>query len=142
LLEDTASLDELTPNRSFARVANSLVPGVTERVYLVASSDREPISGVVFVFNQQGEAAIGNATNIEPVAGETATNLLYAWISNNDDFESILVANNLGEAAVTATLTARRENGDSQTVTRDIPAHGFLEETASSLFPALGDGAG
>ena len=141
VLRDETSLVGLQPNRPFARVANTLVPGGDEDLYLLAESDGMPISGVTFVFNDLGETAIGNATGVVP--GDTAdSDLMYAWISNNADFESILIANNLGENEVTLNLTARRAEGMPESVTATVPAHGFLRETAASLFPALGDGRG
>ena len=71
------------------------------------------------------------------------TRLLYPWVSNRSgDFEAVLIANNYGEAPVQATLTATRNLNEYQTITRIIPAGGFLREQASSLFPELGSGSG
>lgn len=66
--------------------------------------------------------------------------LLYAWISNNDLFESILIVNNPAAAAAAVTLTATRANGESAVVQRTVPARGFLRESAADLFPTLGSG--
>ena len=68
--------------------------------------------------------------------------LVYAWVSNNDSFESLVIVNNLGDGPAEITLTARRGNGEQETVSRTVEAAGFLNETASSLFPGLGPGAG
>ena len=68
---------------------------------------------------------------------------MYAWISNRADaFESILIANNYGDENLPVTLMATRASGERETVTRTIPAGGFLRENASSLFPKLGSGPG
>lgn len=120
-----------------------LAPG-DENIYMVAESDSEPLTGVAFVFNNVGETAIGNASSVAVDGSDTGmANLLYSWISNNtNQFESILVANNFGDSQATVTLTARRNNGETQTVQRVIPSDGFLEENASTLFPTLGSGPG
>ncbi|MCB1045034.1 MAG: hypothetical protein KDC35_18980 [Acidobacteria bacterium] len=70
------------------------------------------------------------------------TTLIYPWISNNTQFESIVVVVNYGTEDTTATLTAQRRSGPAENVTRLIPARGFLRETAASLFSGLGSGAG
>lgn len=68
---------------------------------------------------------------------------LYPWISNREGaFESILVANNLSNQPLTAQLTALRVDGTSETVNISLPAFGFLEQSASQLFPNLGSGPG
>jgi len=80
----------------------------------------------------------GNGNN-----GTDETTLVYPWVSNNaGQFASTLIANNTEDQPVTVTLTATRNNGESQTVTRQIPADGFLREEASSLFDVLGSGPG
>jgi len=84
------------------------------------------------------------------VAGQTGgggpadeSRLVYPWISNRQNqFESVLVANNYCGEAIQAVLTATRANGESETVVRALPAFGFLEEKASTLFPGLGSGGG
>ena len=68
--------------------------------------------------------------------------LVYAWISNNADFDSLLILNNPGQEAATVTLTARRSTGDPESVTLEIPAQGFMREQASELFQGLGQGPG
>ncbi|MDJ0841335.1 MAG: peptidoglycan DD-metalloendopeptidase family protein [Acidobacteriota bacterium] len=142
LLEDTTTLSSLEPGKPFARTANDLLPDTAENVTLIATSDSEPITGVVFVFNDQGETAIGNADVPAGIGAEADTDLLYAWISSNDAFESILIANNPGNTEADVILTALREDGSTETTTRTIQPHGFLEEKASSLFPAMHGGSG
>lgn len=131
----------LQPGRPYARVIGDLVDTAGQDVYLVAESAGELITGVTFVFNEQGETSIGNAA---AVVAESASpsQLMYAWVSNNEDFESVVVANNLGPTAADVTLTARRADGSLETTSRSIAAGGFLAEQASSLFPALADGIG
>lgn len=73
-------------------------------------------------------------------SGSGDSKLLYAWISNNDLFESVLVVNNPGTEAATVALTATRANGESALVQRTVPARGFLRESAADLFPTLGSG--
>ena len=82
---------------------------------------------------------IGLAFNEAP---EPVTRLLFPWVSNNQGFESIVVVNNLGQTEATITLTARREDGPEEQMERVIPSGGFLKESAASLFPELGFGAG
>jgi len=82
-------------------------------------------------------------TAIDPAAVDSgAKTLIYPWISNRSgQFRSILVADNLSDQTVNVTLTARRRNEAPVMANRQIPAGGFLQETASDLFPSL-DGAG
>ncbi len=146
--EQTArvDLDNLEPYRPFAATANGLLPEDAGAVHMIAEA-KQPLAGAVFVFDSVfREAAIGNAVNAEEAAlGEGPRALIYPWISNREGlFESVLIAGNLGDAAVEATLTARRGADPDQQdqATRMIPPGGFLRETASSLFPKLGSGAG
>jgi hypothetical protein len=129
-----------------ASSANAFVSVETD-VFMTAESDREPITGVAFVFNDVGETAIGNATSVDlDGADNGAKTLLYPWVSNRDaQFESVVVVNNLSANDVTVTLTARRggaDTGQSQEVERLIKAGGFLREQASTLFNVLGSGLG
>ncbi len=68
--------------------------------------------------------------------------LIYPWVSNNAQFESLLVVNNLGNAPTTVRLTARRAVGEEESVERVIPAAAFFSAKSSELFPLLGEGAG
>ncbi|MCB1045125.1 MAG: PepSY domain-containing protein [Acidobacteria bacterium] len=81
-------------------------------------------------------------TVMTPPPPTVARTLVYAWVSNNSQFESIVVVNNYGSTAANLTLTAQRSTGGSAATTRTVPANGFLSEFASSLFPSLGDGTG
>ena len=74
---------------------------------------------------------------------EKESRLFFSWISNRDgQFESILVLNNYGDEDLLVTLRAFRSESESETVERMVGAGKFLEEKASSLFPALGSGGG
>ncbi len=73
---------------------------------------------------------------------EPRARFVYPWVSNNEGFESILVAHNYSSVAAQVTLTARRAQGPAEVVTHIIPPGGFLKEQASQLFPILGNGAG
>ncbi len=140
------TLENVPPWAPFAAVANQLVPEGVGEAMMVAESSGQRITGVSFVFNQVFfETAIGNATGLPPANQEEgAVTLVYPWISNNEGvFESILIANNHGNEPLSVTLTARRNGeGGSQTVTRTLPASGFLRERASQLFDELGSGPG
>ena len=140
----SALLDDLPPGAPFARVVDQLLPVTGQDVYLRARSSGELISGVSFVFdNVFFENAIGNGTAIGGSVPDAPKTLVYPWVSNRDDFyQSILVAVNTGDDPITVSLTARRETGDSETVVRAIPAHGFLAEPATTLFAGLGSGSG
>ncbi len=137
-----AVLEDLPPLVPFARVANTLVAEDVDAVYMIAESDGPLLTGVSFVFNDLGETAIGNAAALDDAAGDGKT-LVYPWISNNAGvFESVVAAANYGDAAVEVSLTARRAAGDPATVSRVIPARGFIAEPASLLFPEMGSGPG
>lgn len=64
------------------------------------------------------------------------------WISDNGQFESWIVVNNLLDRSATAELVARRGDASVEVVRRTIPALGFLREPAGSLFPSLSGGSG
>ncbi|MCB1045418.1 MAG: hypothetical protein KDC35_20920 [Acidobacteria bacterium] len=68
--------------------------------------------------------------------------LIYPWVSSNQQFNSILVANNLSEREALVNLTARRASGDEVAIKRTIAPNGFLRESTTSLFEALGEGPG
>jgi len=88
-------------------------------------------------------ACVDDCDGVCPPECSESVRLIYPWISNRaGSFESILVANNIGEAGATVQLTATRPGDPPETVSRFIPARGFLEESAASLFPALGSGSG
>jgi len=55
----------LMPHRPLARLTSDLLPGLSDDVSLVAYSPDQPLAGVVFVFNTDGEPAIGNASGID-----------------------------------------------------------------------------
>lgn len=110
---------------------------------MLADPSGEPITGVGFVFNNFSEPAIGNITAVGNSQDQsTERTLVYAWVSNNSQFESIVVVDNFGDTAANLVLTAQRSTGMGETVNRRIPAHDFLKEQASSLFPDLGEGSG
>ncbi len=93
------------------------------------------------VFNQKfaGHNIQTTVDNPPPAAART---LVYAWVSNNSQYESIVVVNNYGSTTANLTLTAQRSTGPSASASRSISANGYLQEKASSLFPGLGDGIG
>lgn len=140
LLTDSTTLAGLEPFLPFAVVANELLPDASVDVSMRAFSQEGQLTGVAFVFNHLSEPAIGNVSSVRVSVGNRR--LIYPWLSNNAQFESILIANNLSDEPLMVQLSARRANGDSDTATRNIPARGFLKETASSLFPNLGNGPG
>lgn len=137
------SLDAVQPLTPFAAVANELVSAEGDVTMIAESTGL--ITGASFVFNQVfNEPAIGNVKTLPDQApDEEFTTYIYPWISNNvGSFESVLVANNWGDVGMEVILTARRGDGTREVTTREIPAHGFLAERASTLFPGLGSGPG
>lgn len=136
VLSDTQTLQGLEPLRPFAAVVNTLVSDGGD-LSMIARSN-QPITGVVFTFNEGAEPAIGNAQVLEV----QDTRLIYPWISKNAQFESILIVNNPGSSPASIQLTARRGAGDEVSATRQIPAGGFLASLAGELFADLGDGSG
>lgn len=143
VLSDGQTLAGLEPNRPFAAAANNLVPPGSGDVFLIASSQDQTITGVGFVFNNSGEPSIGNVTGIDSTDNSgNGSRLLLPWVSNNDLFESIVLVNNYGDTPASVQLMGRRKDGNPETVMRNIPANGFLNEFASTLFANLGDGAG
>ena len=136
LLFDNMTLKGLESFVPFATVTNDLID-TQEDVYMVAKSQGTPISGLSFVFNEQREPSIGNVSTVEPVK-----DLYLPWVSSNQQFESIIIINNLGDSATEVVFRAQRADGDPFHATRTIPAHGFLKTLASDLFPNLGEGPG
>lgn len=104
------------------------------------ASDLHPTGPHAQVFHDKFE--IQNIITTVTTVPTTSKTLVLAWVSNNSQFESIVVVNNYGDTSANLTLTAQRETGSGSTVMRTVPAKGFLSEDASSLFPALGDGTG
>jgi len=68
--------------------------------------------------------------------------MVYPWISNNTRFDSSMIINNRNCLPIDVTMEARRHGGDMEVIERRIPPGGFLEESAGSLFPGLGEGPG
>ncbi len=136
VLSDDQTLSGVAPFRPFAAVVNQLV-NESGNLMMIARAD-VPLTGVSFTFNQGAEPAIGNALDV--TSGDSK--LLFPWISKNTQFESILFVNNPNSQPANITLTARRGNGDATVVSRTVPANGFLEEFAGTLFAELGDGSG
>lgn len=68
--------------------------------------------------------------------------LMFPWVTNNSQFRGVIIVNNLNNASIEVTLTARRNNGDSATATRTIEAFGQLVEGSETLFGSMGEGAG
>ena len=68
--------------------------------------------------------------------------LLYPWVSDNERFDSIFIANNSNCLPTDVVLEAQRGDGQTATAERTIPPLGFLEETATELFPELSGGSG
>jgi hypothetical protein len=87
--------------------------------------------------------AVNQQIILEQGKAAEQTQLVYPWISNNQGaFESTLYAANLTPVDKRVLLTATRPNGETESVLRSIPANGFLEENAASLFSTLGSGPG
>ncbi len=71
-----------------------------------------------------------------------AISFIYPWISNNNQFESLLIANNYGPRPSEIVLMARRADGTELRVDEVIPPWGTFKAPASQLFAALGRGKG
>ncbi|CAM2011523.1 carboxypeptidase-like regulatory domain-containing protein [Acanthopleuribacter pedis] len=134
-------LHAVQPYVPIAQIASDLLT-VPQDAVMIATAHNGRLTGVNFVFNEARESAMANVTRVD--RGRTGPQtLLYPWVSHNvGAFESVIVAANTGTTAVRVVLTARREGGVSQAVTRTIPAGGFLREAAGSLFTELGSGPG
>jgi hypothetical protein len=70
------------------------------------------------------------------------TDLLYPWVTSNQNFSATIVINNLNAESVTVTLTATRADGTSETVSREVAGTDLLAINAGVLFAGLGDGSG
>lgn len=70
------------------------------------------------------------------------TDLIYPWVTSNQNFSATIVINNLNAEEVSVTLTATRADGTTETVTRTVAATDLLVENAGVLFAGLGDGQG
>ncbi|CAM2068654.1 hypothetical protein SCOR_25020 [Sulfidibacter corallicola] len=138
----SVTVQNLEPLRPHAVLANDLAGGQpTSNLQIIAEGPQGSfLTGVSFVFNAIGEPSIGNAYATGVTDDSQA--LFFPWVSRNDLFETVVFINNLGDSEMEINLSARRENGQSTTQTRRVPAGGFLEEKASSLFDALGAGSG
>ena len=108
----------------------------------MAFSSGEPLSGTCFLHHQlYGDVALNRAVAMDLEAAPKS--LLFPWISHREGlFESVLAVNNYGEELLEISMTARRGNGETETVTRTVPARGFLLESAGDLFQGMGEGDG
>ena len=138
-------LAALNPGQPYAVVANHLVGSDDAELMMLAKSGDSFLTGVSFVFNNVFyETAIGNASRLAPIATpDLGITLVFPWVSYREgQFRSTLIANNYTSQPVTVQLVARRETGREVSTSRQIPANGFFAESASTLFPTLGSGAG
>ncbi len=133
-----AKLDPLLP---LGRLVTDLASSVGEDAMMVVHSSGQPLVGAAFVFNSLGETAITEAMVVAP-SGGPANRLIFPWVSHNDDYDSIVAIANPSAQPAELQLEARRANGEHASLTRTIPAHGFLREHAAALFSELGAGAG
>ena len=62
LRTDTETGRGLAPGVPVAVTTDGLFPGIDQNVTMTATSADQPLTGVVFVFNQIGEPAIGNVS--------------------------------------------------------------------------------
>jgi len=73
------------------------------------------------------------------------TDIIFPWVTNNENFRGFVVINNLNSSPVEITLKATRPTGftlpQSETVTRTLEPMEQLVETADNLFPSMGDGS-
>ncbi len=100
----------------------------------------DTLSGIVKTYlNHEGQAGYGIDSFLDEAVDQA---LLFPWISNSEQYESTLIINNINCLPADVSMQAKRENGDIQTITRTVPALGFLETKAADLFPDLGVGPG
>lgn len=70
-LLDIKGVPNLIPQRPFAAVLSDLLPGIEGDVSMIAHSDGQPLTGVVFTFNGLLEPSLGNAEAIPFVPAGT-----------------------------------------------------------------------
>lgn len=68
--------------------------------------------------------------------------LVFPWVTNNSQFGGTVIVVNPNTQSANVTMVARRNNGNTATTTKTIPAFGQLVSDAGDLFPSLGDGPG
>lgn len=66
--------------------------------------------------------------------------LVFPWVTHNEQYDSVLVVNELSGSPTEIILTATRANGDEVQVTEFIQGYQQWTADASSLFSALGPG--
>ncbi|CAM2069413.1 hypothetical protein SCOR_28840 [Sulfidibacter corallicola] len=62
---DDQTIRGLEPFRPFAAISQDLVPNRSENIAMIAHSESQPLTGVSFIFNQDGEPSIGNAEALD-----------------------------------------------------------------------------
>jgi predicted amidohydrolase YtcJ len=70
------------------------------------------------------------------------TELMFPWVTQNAGFQSKLIVNNLGSQAASGQLTAKRNNGDQESLPFEIDALQQRVFQVGEAFAALGEGAG
>lgn len=70
------------------------------------------------------------------------TDIIFPWVSNNDNFTSKIIINNLDPTEATVVLVATRNDGSEQGKEVTIPGNGQLVTDAGQLFDTLGNGVG
>lgn len=68
--------------------------------------------------------------------------LVYPWVSYNQQFTSTLFVTNHSDAEAAVELVATRGDGTQFTATEVIKPHGFLKKTVERIFPNLNEGTG
>jgi len=130
-------LEDVPPLVPVAALASDFLPPGQEEAMMTAYAAGGTIAGVSFVFDDVfKETAIGNASSTS-ASSEQPSELVFPWVSNaENEYRSLVVLNNLSDQSQTVTLTARRENGEEETVNRDIPALGFWSRKAMRFSPS------
>ncbi len=141
-------LSALTIDRAHRARLIGPFPGEPE-FYSGAAESNDPVQDPASAFEAVTVNADQTAGDIRVVFNRDAskpwTRLIYPWISNREgQFESVVLVNNYSDECIEVELTGLRQADprESETTIRTIPAHGFLEERASTLFPQLGSGSG
>ena len=74
--------------------------------------------------------------------GFSATDLVIPWVTNNAQFRSTIIINNLNASEVSVTLQATRANGSSDNAQLTIAGLQQVVANVGDLFTNFGDGAG
>ncbi len=76
------------------------------------------------------------------LAFDEPVQLVYPWVSYNQQFSSTLFVTNHADSEAALELIATRTDGTQFTATEVLKPHGFLKKTVERIFPDLDEGSG